>query len=312
MNTLSVTKRCLVVALAVLAAGCTHSGNPSLDGEKVREYANALYNNELYIQAVSEYQRYLDMYTVPLDKQANIWYTMGNIYFERMQEYENALAYYLKVKTLCPDSPVMQDVNKRIVACLERLQRSSDAKMALDNAVNLSGGLDDTGRPGSVVAKVGEKEITQGDLTYYISRLPGYARSSISDTDSKKAFLVQYIAAELFFDAAKRAGYEQDKDVLAGMFEAKKNLMVQKYLQKEMPAPDEVSREDVELYYKAHKQDYAEKDDKGNITRQKRLDEVAQQAANDLLRERQTRAYNDLLQRMMQAEDVTIYEKNIK
>jgi len=302
----------LFVSLILLLSACIRTGRAELDGEKVREYANALYNNELYQQAVEEYRHYLDIYPLDIEKRANIWFTIGNIYFDRINDYEKALAFYLKIKTLCPDSPVMQDTEKKIVACLERLQRSSDAKLALNDAVNFKSGLDDTGRPGDVVAKVGDKTITSGDLDFYLSRVPDYIKNQIKDRESKKNFLVQYIATELFYDAAKRAGYDKDKDVIEGTFQAKKSLMVQKYLEKEIPSGENISADDVELYYKANKDKYTEKDKDGKIKRIKTLNEVKQEVARDLLMEKQKKAYSELLQRMMQAEDVKIFDDKIK
>ena len=181
----------IAVFAAIFLSSCSTANKPAIDQEKVRTYANTLYNHELYQQAVEEYQRYLDLYPVKLNKRANIWFTIGNIYFDRLHDYEKALAYYLKVKTLCPESPVMNDVNKKMVASLERLQRSSDAKLALDNAVNLNNSKDDYGRPGDVVATVGDKKITSGDLDYYINKMPDYVKNQIKDLKSKKAFLVQ-------------------------------------------------------------------------------------------------------------------------
>ena len=42
----------------------------------------------------------------PIDEkeQANVNYIIGDIYFERIRNYRNALAYYEKVKHLYPES----------------------------------------------------------------------------------------------------------------------------------------------------------------------------------------------------------------
>jgi len=302
----------LVILTSFLVLGCSTGSKPAFDQEKVRNYANTLYNHELYQQAVEEYQRYLDLYPVKPAKRANIWFTIGNIYFERLHDYEKALAYYLKVKTLYPESLVMDDVNKKIVASLERLQRSNDAKLALDDAVNLKNNGEDYGRPGDVVATIGDKKITSGDLNFYISQMPDYVKSQIKDANTKKAFLVQHIATDLFFDAAKRAGYDKDKDVIEGTFQAKKSLMVQKYLEHEIPGGSNITEDDVKLFYQANKDKYVEKDKQGKVLRQKSFDEVKNEVASDLLRERQQKAYEKLLQRMMQTENVKIYDDKIK
>ena len=117
---------------------------------------------------------------------------------------------------------------------------------------------------------------------------------------------------ELLYDSAKRKGLDQDQDVIEGAFRAKKGLMAEKLLQQELQGKVNIEPQDVELYYLAHKDKYVEKDDRGNVTRQKVLQEVQQQAAQDLGMERQQKAYQELAGRLMQAEDVKIFDNRIR
>ena len=194
------------------------------------------------------------------------------------------------------------------MACLERLQRSADAKQALDEATSLDPDQVQESRPGQVIARIGDREITSGDLKHQIDQMPEYVRSQFKEKKAKVDFLKQYVATELFYDAAKREGLDKDKDVIEGTFQSKKGLMVQKYLQHEIAGDMQINPEDVELYYKAHKDKYTEKDDDGNVKRQKTYNEVQKQAAEDLVREKQQKAYDELMQRMMRSEKVEIYD----
>jgi len=302
----------MILILLSIFIGCSNQNKPNLDGEKVRDYANALYNRELYPQAVREYQRYLDLYDVNVQQRANINFIIGNVHFDRLHNYEDAMSYYLKVKHVFPESDLMPNVNKRIVACLERLQRSADAKQALDEATSMDPQTPITSRPGTVLAKIGEREITSGDLKHHIGQLPDYLQSQFTDRKVKIEFLRQLVATELFYDAAKRGGLDKNSEVIDGAFQAKKSLMVNKYLQNEIAGQIQISPDDVELYFKAHQDQYVEKDDKGNVKRQKTFSETQQQVAEDLARERQQKAYNELLQRMMTAENVKIYDDLVK
>ena len=47
----------VVFFIGILTIQCSQQSEPSIDSEKIREYANALYNRELYSQAIKEYQR---------------------------------------------------------------------------------------------------------------------------------------------------------------------------------------------------------------------------------------------------------------
>jgi len=215
------------------------------------------------------------------------------------------------VKHLFPESDLREKADKQIVACMERLGRSADAKQALDEATRLNQPEGEENRPGEVLARVGQKEITSGDLDFRIKQLPESIQKDISGREARLQFLQQLVATELFYEAAKRQGLDQDKEVIAGAFEAKKSLMVQKYLAAQISQSMNVTPDDVKLYYQAHKDRYVVKDG-AEKSRQKSFQEAAEEAAQDLTRERQQKAYSDLLQRMIKSEDVQIYDDKVK
>lgn len=306
--------RYLLVAVVCLGLlSCQQaSQEQKFTGEQIRDLASSFYNNQLYDHAVEQYNNYLENYAPPASEAANINYTIGNIYFERVHDYENALAYYLKVKNLYPESEVLDEINKKIVACLERLERSADAQQALEESAMLDPSQARSRRPGEVIARIGRREITTGDLEHEISQLPPYVKSQLSDRSKKIDFLKQYIATELFYNTAKRKGLDKDKEVIEGAFQAKKNLMVQKLLEEQISQQVNVTESDIELYYKAHKDRYAEKDEEGNVIGVKPLSEVRTQVMQALIQQKQKEAYDELVQRMMRAEAVEIYEDKLK
>jgi len=312
MKNLNISILCTILSLLLIFSLCSNPQKSQVDVDRIRSYANALYNRELHTQAIREYQRYLDQFPVSKKQRANINFIIGNIYFDRLHDYENAMSYYLKVKYLFPESELIESVNKKIVECLERLQRTADAKQAMDETIRLDSHAEKGSRPGEVIARIGERKITSGDLKYYISRLPEYLQSQFKDRKSKIEFLKNYIATELFYDAAKRKGLDRDKDVIEGTFQAKKQLMVQKYLEQEISPELKITPDEVELYYKANREKYVEKDEKGKIKRQKPFSEVREDVVRDLMKEKQKNALERLLERMMNAENVKIYEDLIK
>ena len=292
------------------AAGCSKKQSQR-NPDKVREYANALYNQQLYPQAIQEYQHYLNTYNLSQGEQANITYTIANIYFDRLHDYQNALANYLKIKQFYPESNLQKEVNKKIVASLERLRRSEDAQQVLNETTSLNP-VKHKKRPGAVVAKIGNREITQGDLDYEISQLPPSVQTQFKDKAKKLEFLKQYVATELMYNTAKRKGLDKDKDVVEATFQAQKNFMVQKLLQQEIARNVKVDNSDIELYYKANKDKYAEKNKKGKVIRIKPFNEVKSQVTQDFLAEKRRTAYQDLINRMTKAENVVIYSDKVQ
>ncbi len=295
--------------LLFFALSACQQAKPNLSGERVRDFANVLYNRDLFKPAIAEYERYLQNYPLDEREQANISYTIGNIYFDRLRDYEAALAYYLRVKELYPKSELVDDASKRVVECLERLQRSADAQQALEESTMIDPAQMAEKRPGEVIAKIGDREITTGDLEFEMKNLPPFLQAQIKDRNKKIEFLKQFVASELLYNTAKRKGLENDKEVLAAAFQAKKNIIVQRFLQEEISRNVQVDPGNLELYYRANLQRYARAD---SGDRAPALEEVRSQVTQDYLREKQQETYNQLVERMMRAEAVVIYEDKVQ
>jgi peptidyl-prolyl cis-trans isomerase C len=302
----------LAVLISGLTIGCQQESKPLIDADQKLNLANTFYNNELFGAAISEYTDYLDIYETDSKRRANITYRIASIYFERINDYNKALEYYLRVKHLYPESELNSEVGKRIVNCLERLQRSQDAQRVLEKEAALKPGEVETHRPGEVIAQIGEKQITQGDFDFELNQLPPYLQEQISTREKKLDFLRQFIVEELLYDSAKRKGLDQDKEIIAGAFRAKKGLMAQKILSEEIKSKIDIQQADVELYYKANKEKYTEKNEDGKEVRQIPFNECAQRVAQDLFLERQQETYNQIVERLTKAENVTIFEKRMR
>ncbi len=183
----------LFLGLAVIfAIGCSQQTEPNLSKEQARNYANELYNRQLFKQSASEYERYLNTYKLDDNEQANISYTIGDIYFDRLRDYENALTYFIRIKYLHPKEELRQQVDQKIVACLERLERTEDAEQTLKESTSLDSEAIQKKRPGAVVARIGSREITLGDIDFELSQLPPSIRSQYNTKEKKLEFLNNY------------------------------------------------------------------------------------------------------------------------
>lgn len=305
-------KLILIIAAAWLIMQCNSKIEPAVSEESKLNLANAYYTNGLYDDAAQEYLDYLANYEIDPERQANTYYTIANIYFERLNNYEAALKYFFKVKYLYPQSNLQNEVGKKIVNCLERLKKSADAARVLEKEAALNPEKVHDYRPGQVLAEIGTRQITQGDLDFEIGNLPIYLQEQFKDKNRKKEFLRQYLLQELLYDSAKRKELDKDAEVIEGTFRAQKALMAEKILQEELKGQVKIEPADVELYYLAHKEKYTEKNEKGEVIRQKEFNEVRDQAAQDLGLDRQQQAYQKLVERLMKAENVKIYEERLR
>ena len=296
----------------ILIIGCSKQMEPNLNKEQARNYANELYNRQLFKQSAAEYERYLNSYQLNDTEQANISYMIGDIYFERLRDYENALAYYIRIKYLHPKEELRKGVDKKIVACLERLERTEDAEQTLKESTSLDPAAVQKKRPGAVVARIGSREITQGDIDFELSQLPQTIRPQFNSKEKKLQFVNQYILTELLYKSAQNMGLDKDNEVVEAAFQAKKGIMVQKYLQDQIRKEVKIEPADVELYYKANKDKYVEKDKEGNVIREKPFEEVQQQVAQDLMAERQQDVYQRMVERLMRSQGVQVYDDVLK
>lgn len=293
--------------------GCQNSNKKtSVSDKAVLQLANAYYTNGLYQAAVNQYLQYLKEFDVNRARMANTYYTIANIYFDRLNDYQKALEYYFKVKYLFPQSNLQKEVSKKIVSCLERLDRSQDAVRVMENEAALDTSQIHKNRPGAVLAQIGSRKITQGDLDFEISKMPPYLQQQFKSKEKKKELLQQLVLQDLLYESAKRQGLDKDKDVIEGVYEAKKSLMANKLLQQELAKKVKIDPDELSLYYKANKDRYVEKDKNGKVIRHKSFAEVKQQVAQDLLAEKQQKAYQELANRLMQAENVKIYDQRIQ
>jgi hypothetical protein len=210
---------------------------------------------------------------------------------------------------------VQAEATKKMVECLERLRRSTDAQQVVEQTSALDEAQKPVVRPGEVIARIGQREITTSDLQFEMNRLPVYIQDQIKSRQQKIDFLKNYIAQELLYDSAKRKGLDKDKEVREGLVLAEKSLMTQKLLQEEIDKtvdPQKYSNADVELFYKANSDRYAEKDEQGKVIRIPSFTEVKEKVAQDFIQEKQEQAYQQLIERLMKAEDVQIYEQKFQ
>ncbi len=268
-----------------------------LDVSQQQDFASELVDNKLYAQAIAEYDKLLDHGELDTKKQANINYIVGNIYLDYLNDYENAAASFVKARFLNPESELKGKINKNLVICFERMGRSLEAQKQLERSTEL--GRTETRKEGGVVvARIGDREISMTDLENEIEKLPPSVQAQFKDKEGMLEFLQQYVGAELLYDTALRRGFDQDKDVVEGAFQMKKQLMINKLLTEEIPQNIQISEGETKLYYDAHKEDFKDKE----------LNEVKSQIELELKRDKQQEAYNRLVQKMMEAEKVKIYD----
>jgi tetratricopeptide (TPR) repeat protein len=267
--------------------------------EKEREYANELKSKGLYLQAIEAYKEYLEKNKTSKRLRANLYYTIAEIYKNNLNDYENALKYYIKIKYIDPNNPLMQNINQKIVECLENSGRSREAQIALEESTLINNENKKRSDTSVIVAKIDSDIITLQDFNNWYNRIPSEIKSKYPD---KKTLFKQFIGEELLYRMAIRKGLQNDPEILKETSEIKKRLMLQKVLNEELKSKINITENDLKLYYQANKSKYNNKP----------FNEVVQNIYNDLLQLKIEEQSKILFEKLLKANRVEIFDGNIK
>lgn len=277
------------------------SKDDSTSIEAKLNYAENLYTQELYKQATVEFQSVLDLQKLPDDRIAALAFKIGEIYMEKLRQYDDALAYFLKAEQFDKSRKLSKEIDENKVACLEKMKRSTDAQRILEKDTLLNPKEAEEPDASKVVAEVGSKKITLHDFENEINNLPDKLKNQALTRKGKLQFLQNMVATELIYNAAKRQGYGRNPKIIQSINNFEKNLLVRAYIGQELGNKINIAPSDLELFYQAHKENY-----KG-----KKFNDVKEQVAKDLQNQKFQEAIGTLFDRLSKAETVTLHPENI-
>ena len=310
----------LFIATALLFFSCGEKKEKSLEDIASRiSLASQLSSKGLYPEAAEEYKAALAHPDMTNKKRSNICYLLGNLYFENLKDYEKSLAWYIRAKHYDPESPALKQITERTVTCLERIGRSLDAQNVLSEATYLAGA--ETRRfPGKVVAQIGDRKITLGELENEIQKLPPEHQKRFSENKQGKLdFLKQYVQNELLFQMAERAGLNKEQKIRERVNDFEKMLLVQQVYKNNVMDKITIAPEDIRLYFDGHKEEFRKKemqqqDSKTSDTKTAPVSEEdlfkknAPVIASRLREEKAGQHEQKLLENLMQSQNVIIFE----
>ncbi len=245
-----------ILVLQLLFGGGGESA-PAIFPEQIRQFAATLKNQDLHEQAIQEYERYLAVAQIPDELRANILFTIGTTYLDDLADYEDALATFLKISTFYPKATVAREAEKRMIKCYDAMKRGFDAQKKLQKLTDLEPDEEEQGS-GPVVAKIGNREIRMDQIEREIAQMPEYARQQFTTPEKKFEYLRSKVFQELLYDAALRKEYDQDKDVRKSVREFEKNLLASKIYNEQVRSKVQVTENDIDLYYKAHPEEFSD------------------------------------------------------
>lgn len=294
----------IAVLLFMVYSGSGRQASSTIDAKSERSVAVALAGRGLYRQAADAYENYL-LADLDAEQKANTLYTVGTIYMDKLADCDNAMARFERLKALYPDSKMVNEANKKMVACLEKTGRSLDAQNVLEAATRPEQTQKSAG--GTVLARIGDREITDRDLADEISRLPQQFRAQSGDLNFKKEMLNGLIQRELMLASAIRRGLDNDPEVLQELEAARKGILASKVMQMEVIDKIELTPIQVTAYIKDHPDQFVAKDGKPLDPQQ-----VQQLAQRQLYAQEQRRLSMKLFETLSAAQKAEIFADRLQ
>ena len=288
----------LIFALsAACLTGCDSGGHSAFTREQYRAAATALFERQLYREAIDTYQEYLRSPAIPAEDVPNVLYQMGVIYQENLMDPKGALAKFAVIKALYPDKTFENQLGKRMVACLESMGRSVDASQARSSITDFNRDTSQVAGSGTVVADLDGRKITLGEIAGMVGKLPE-APLEVNQ------LVREYVAQILIADAARRKGIADRPEVKQRIGQAENQILTQAGLMEEIKvAPP--GGNDLKYYFEANKARYLQGAD-SNAT----FEKLAPRVQADWAREKQGEEYRKYVERLLQTAKVQFFSAN--
>ena len=147
------------------------------------------------------------------------------------KDYEKALTWLYRAEIADPGMSLKDDLSSKIVNCLERLERFSAAQYALDARAGVDRSSkakeDESETSTQVVARIGDEEISMGQLDEKLDRLPPWLKEEFDLPAKKEEFLRQYVAEELLVRKALKLEMDKDPEVRRRVEDSSRRILVE-------------------------------------------------------------------------------------
>ncbi len=293
----------IVIALQVASPA---DSSQNIDVDEINRVAAALANRGLYKDAGQMLRKVADHPGLDHETKANALFQMGIWQLERANDPEAALAAFVELRERFSHLDIAKEAAKKEVACLDKLGRPLDAKGVLDESARVDSQKPAAPREGVILAKIGDREITSGDLDAEIRRLPPQMQENMTDKNAKMQVLQSLIARELLYDSAVGQGLDKDPEVLRSTAEAKKGIMAALLIDRQTAGKVHIDDMDVKNYYEANKDKLKGKD--GKIPP---LESVKDRLAQMLATEKQMALVQKMIQDLSVSRQVQVFDERL-
>ena len=247
------------LSLALYAISSPKRGNHSGDPGRIREVAGKLRGAGITKEAADLYETYLENGSIDRPTRANIAYSVGQMYLNDGR-YEPALRWFYESESLGGPTEA-SDLQTKIVHALERLGRVHAAQAVLTTKTRLDdpSSAPKHGENDAVVAKIGDKSVHRSEVQRALDDLPPALAERFSGATARREFLRKFVADEMLWRKAQKLEYGDDPEVRRQLDALYKQLVVGRFIEKEVIGKIEIAQEDLAAFFEANKARYTPK-----------------------------------------------------
>lgn len=253
----------LAVIIAILVvnlffsirAGSRGSDTENMSREDRLRIANEYFNNELYLEAIDIYRDLVDDEALPKNKRANMLFTVAETYKNDLKIYDKALATYILLSQMFPETELKDDVERGKIECLDNLGRKAQAQSRLEKAVTL-GENSKNAQPTQTIAKIGDRAITIADLNQWLNKMPPEMAKNYRTPEMKFELLKAKIADQLLYDSALRSGYDRRPELEETIADAKRQILASAYYRDHVSEGFSANEDEIQDFYDQYKDEY--------------------------------------------------------
>lgn len=280
-----------------------------------RALAAKLLTEGMRERALEAFEKYLGMGRAGSSEVANVSYLMGKANME-LQRYEEALECFYRAELADRGSKAAAEARRAAIVCLERMGRMVDARYALDKETALRRSGETQEVRGVVVAKIGDEEITAGDVHDYLQRLPAREQQRLDTAQGREEALRQMVMERLLYKKGQLAGMDRDGDVRRQVAEVERQLVVQRVVKEELGRRVKVDDADVRNYFEANKEKFGKRKagegGTNDVAETPRYEVVRSEVERAYRLEKEQRAMEELLGELMKAYRVEVYGERLR
>jgi len=231
---------------------------PGIDTAEIHLSRAGIYSaSGLWKSAVEEYQKSAELSRG--EKAVGLWIQAGDLCYKELEDYECAARNYLNAKISGKEFARDSERATRLVDSLKKLGKTESADAWLNDLTALA---PETSKGSTIVARIGERQITINELRKSLESEPEMFKNNFSGKDGLRKYLDQYLFTSLLYQSALDENLLNDQTKRE--FERlKEKYVAELYFREKMISRVKVTEKELKDYYDQNSSEF--KDASGKV-----------------------------------------------